>query len=114
MKSRSAAVVNAMRKPQTNMVTELALLALLSGLWGAQYTFIRIAVETIPPVTLVAVRVLIAAGIFLIIIRQCRLALPRNVKTWSSFLFQACMTTIVPSTLLSWARNMSIVDLPGS
>ena len=32
-----------------NMGVELALLFLLATLWGASYTFIRVAVATIPP-----------------------------------------------------------------
>ena len=41
-------------------ITELLLLALLATLWGASYTFIKIGVATIPPVTLIAARTLIA------------------------------------------------------
>ncbi|TIU34850.1 MAG: EamA/RhaT family transporter, partial [Mesorhizobium sp.] len=36
---------------KTDMTVELALLAVLAVLWGASYTFIKIGVETIPPVT---------------------------------------------------------------
>ena len=42
------------------MTTDLALLAVLALLWGASYTFIKIGVETIPPVTFIAARTLIA------------------------------------------------------
>ncbi len=36
---------------------EITLLALLAFLWGSSYFFIKIAVESIPPVTLIAIRV---------------------------------------------------------
>ncbi len=39
---------------------DLSLLLLLSLLWGASYALSRVAVETIPPLTLVAGRVTIA------------------------------------------------------
>jgi drug/metabolite transporter (DMT)-like permease len=39
-----------------NLTNELALLLTLSTLWGASYTFIKIGIETIPPVTLIAAR----------------------------------------------------------
>ena len=40
---------------------EFALLGLLALLWGSSYLFIKIAVSEIPPVTLIAARVAIAA-----------------------------------------------------
>lgn len=52
-----------------NITKELALLLALSTLWGASYTFIKIGVETIPPVTLIALRTLIAGTVLLAIIR---------------------------------------------
>jgi len=44
---------------------ELALLLALATVWGASYTFIKLGVATIPPVTLIAARTLIAGGILL-------------------------------------------------
>jgi drug/metabolite transporter (DMT)-like permease len=49
----------------TSKAVDILLLILLSTLWGASYTFIRVGVETIPPVTLIAARTLIA-GLLLI------------------------------------------------
>ena len=40
---------------------EYILLLALAGLWGSSYLFLKIAVETIPPITLIASRVTIAA-----------------------------------------------------
>ncbi|MBZ4092260.1 EamA family transporter, partial [Escherichia fergusonii] len=51
--------------PASRHVTDLALLLTLSTLWGASYTFIRIGVETIPPLTFIAARTLIAATLLL-------------------------------------------------
>ena len=49
---------------------ELAFLALLALLWGSSYLLIKVAVETIPPFSLIALRVTIAA------------AFPLAVMTW--------------------------------
>jgi drug/metabolite transporter (DMT)-like permease len=51
------------------MTREHLLLVVLATLWGASYTFIKVGVETIPPVTLIAGRTLIAAALLLTIIR---------------------------------------------
>ncbi|RUU45877.1 EamA/RhaT family transporter [Mesorhizobium sp. M6A.T.Ce.TU.002.03.1.1] len=89
----------------TDMKTELALLVALAVLWGASYTFIKIGVETIPPVTLIAARTLIAGGILLALIRWRGLALPRDAASWRRFAFQACLNSVVPFTLIASAER---------
>ena len=86
-------------------VIELALLALLATLWGASYTFIKIGIETIPPVTLIAARTLIAGGVLLIIMHMRGLRLPRDGATWRNFAVQACLNSVVPFTLIAWAEK---------
>nr|WP_200835028.1 EamA family transporter [Phyllobacterium salinisoli] len=91
-----------MNKP--DRTRDLALLLALSALWGASYTFIKIGVETIPPVTLIAARTLIAGGILLAIIRWRGLVLPKDLVTWRRFLVQACLNSVIPFTLIAWAE----------
>lgn len=88
-----------------NVTKELALLLALSTLWGASYSFIKIGVETIPPVTLIAARTFIAGAILLAVIRWRGLNLPRDATTWRRFLFQACLNSVVPFTLIAWAEQ---------
>lgn len=96
---------------KTNMATELALLLALSTLWGASYTFIKIGVETIPPVTLIAVRTLVAGTILVAVIRLRGLKLPKDRLTWGRFLFQACLNSVVPFTLIAWAEQTTDAGL---
>lgn len=84
---------------------ELALLLGLATLWGASYTFIKIGVETVPPVTLMAARTVIAGAILLVIIGGRGLRLPRGTATWLRFLFQGCLSTVIPFTLIAWAEK---------
>jgi drug/metabolite transporter (DMT)-like permease len=90
-------------KPNTSF--ELLLLLVLATLWGASYTFIKIGVETIPPVTLIAVRTLIASALLLAVIRVRGLSLPGDAATWRRFLFQACLNSVIPFTLIAWAER---------
>ncbi len=90
---------------RTNQPTELALLLVLATLWGASYTFIKIGVETIPPLTLIAMRTLIAGFILLGVLRWRGLKLPSDAATWGKFLFQACLNSAVPFTLIAWAER---------
>lgn len=84
---------------------ELALLLALATLWGASYSFIRIGVETIPPLTFIAGRTLIAGGILLAVIRWRGLSLPREGAVWKRFLLQACLNSVLPFTLIAWAEQ---------
>jgi drug/metabolite transporter (DMT)-like permease len=88
-----------------NLKLELALLLALATVWGASYTFIKIGVATIPPVTLIAARTLIAGCILLAIIRSRGLSLPRDPAVWRRFLIQACLNSVIPFTLIAWAEQ---------
>jgi drug/metabolite transporter (DMT)-like permease len=88
-----------------NLRVELTLLLCLATLWGASYSFIRIGVETIPPLTLIAARTLIAGAILLIVIRWRGLSLPRDPAVWRRFMIQACLNSVIPFTLIAWAEQ---------
>ncbi|NTF07670.1 EamA family transporter [Agrobacterium rubi] len=94
-----------------NITRELALLLTLATLWGAAYTFIKLGVATIPPVTLIAARTLIAATVLLIVLRIRGLHLPRDAATWKRFFIQACLNTAVPFTLIAWAETTTDAGL---
>jgi drug/metabolite transporter (DMT)-like permease len=88
-----------------NIVKELALLLALSVLWGASYSFIRIGVETIPPVTFIALRTLIAGSLLAAVLWWRGLDLPKDLTTWRRFLFQAGLNSVIPFTLIAWAEQ---------
>ena len=94
-----------MTTEKPNLTKELALLLALSTLWGASYSFIKIGVETIPPVSLIAARTFIAGMILFVIIRWRGLSLPKDATTWRRFLFQACLNGVIPFTLIAWAQQ---------
>src|SRR4051812_37523807 len=83
---------------------DLALLLLLATLWGASYTLIKLGVATIPPLTLIAARTLIAGALLLIVVRWRGLTLPKDAANWRRFLFQACLNSVIPFTLIAWAE----------
>ena len=88
-----------------NIVAEIALLGALATLWGASYTFIKVGVATIPPVSLIAARTLLA-GLLLLAVMQVRgIALPRAGGTWAKFLVQAGLNSVVPFTLIAWGQQ---------
>src|ERR1700742_334522 len=93
------------RGSEPSLAVELVLLVVLATLWGGSYTFIKLGVATIPPVTLIAGRTLIA-GLLLLTIMAWRGAwFPRDASTWRRFLFQACLNSVIPWTLIAWAER---------
>jgi drug/metabolite transporter (DMT)-like permease len=90
---------------QTTLARELLLLLLLATCWGSAYTFIKVGIETIPPVTLIAARTLIAGALLLAILRLRGLRMPSDRAIWGRFLVQACLNSAVPFTLIAWAEQ---------
>ncbi len=95
--------ISAPAKPR--FAANLVLLLALATLWGASYTFIKLGVATISPVTLIAARTLIAGGILLAIMGVRGIALPRDPVVWRRFLVQACFNSVIPFTLIAWAER---------
>lgn len=88
-----------------NMAVELALLMLLAMLWGGSYTFIKLGVATIPPVTLIAARTLMAGLLLLVLMHGRGLRLPKDAATWRRFVFQAGLNSVIPWTLIAWGER---------
>ena len=76
-----------------------------STLWGASYSFIKLGVATIPPITLIAARTSIAAGLLVAIMRWRGVRMPRDAATWRRFLFQACLNSVIPWTMIAWGER---------
>src|SRR5262245_38454177 len=91
--------------PRATIAAELTLLVLLATLWGASYTFIKIGIATIPPITLIAARTFIAGLLLLSIMRWRGLTMPSDPATWRRFAFQACLNSVIPWTLIAWAER---------
>lgn len=83
----------------------ILLLLALSTLWGASYSFIKVGVETIPPITFIAARTIIAGAILLVALRLRGLVMPRDRRLWGMFMIQACFNSVIPFTLIAWAET---------
>lgn len=92
-------------KSGSNAALELILLLTLSTLWGASYSFVRIGVATIPPVTLIAARTVIAGSALLLWMRVQRVRMPRDPTVWRRFFVQALLNSVIPFTLIAWAER---------
>lgn len=92
-------------RQDTNIAVELALLVALATLWGGSYTFIKLGVATIPPITLIAARTAIAGLLLLVVMRARGIRMPTDGATWQRFAFQAVLNSVIPWTLIAWGER---------
>lgn len=88
-------------RPDAGSWTSLLALTLI---WGTAFLAISIAVETLPPATLVATRVAVAALVLCLAAFAIGLRLPRAGLLWLRFLLLACVGNALPFTLISWGQ----------
>lgn len=86
------------------------LLILLSLLFGSAFFFAKIAVSETPPLTVVLVRVALAAIVLLAINRMAGNRLPREARVWLDFAVLALANNVIPFGLLFWAQT----EIPSS
>lgn len=98
---------------KSNLLREYALLGLLALLWGSSYLFIRVAVAEIPPLTLIAARVTIAAAFLLLVMTWRGERLPRDAQTWRRLLLQSFFNAIGAWTILAWGQQYIDSGLAG-
>jgi drug/metabolite transporter (DMT)-like permease len=92
-------------RQDTNIAVELVLLVALATLWGGSYTFIKLGVATIPPITLIAARTTVAGLLLLAVMRARGIGMPTDAATWQRFAFQAVLNSVIPWTLIAWGER---------
>lgn len=84
---------------------EWGLLALLSLLWGGSYFFVGVAVKEIPPLTLVTLRVGLAAVLLWVGAPILGLALPRSAKAIAALAVLGFANNALPFALITWGQT---------
>lgn len=82
-----------------------AMLLFLAALWGPSFVFIKVAVESIPPITLVLGRVAIAAILLFGVLRLQNGRLPKSRTTWKHLAFVGFMSNTIPFILFAWGEQ---------
>lgn len=96
-----------------SIIIEIGLLILLSFIWGNSFVLMKVAVETIPPLTLTAFRVTLAALLLLAVTKVRHLAMPRCRAAWSFLAIQGVLQCALPYTLISWGEKEISSGLAG-
>ena len=84
---------------------EWTLLIILSIVWGGSFFFVGVAVEALPPLTIVALRVSLAAFALLVVVYLTGLRMPANPKIWVALIFMGILNNVIPFTLIVWGQT---------
>jgi len=96
-----------------NRALELSLLGLLALLWGSSYLLIKLALASFPPLTLIAIRVTVAAILLLAVVRLRHERFPGDGATWRGFVVQAFFNSVGAWTVLAWGQQYVDSGLAG-
>ena len=78
---------------------------LLGAIWSSSFMWIKIAVQEVGPLTLVAFRVLFGLLFGIVIIFIQRIPLPRTMKEWAPLLLLGLTNVAAPFFLISWGEK---------
>lgn len=81
------------------------ILFLLGAIWGASYLFIKVGVESIPPITFVEGRTLLATVALLIALRIRKESMPRTFRGWAPLIAVGVFNSVIPYTLITWGEE---------
>ena len=84
---------------------EWLMLVTLSILWGGSFFFVGVAVAELPPLTIVALRVGLAAITLWIIVLFMGLSLPKSPNVWVAFLIMGLLNNVIPFSLIVWGQT---------
>lgn len=96
------------RKPHAQKsltVKAWGLLLALSLLWGGSFFFVAVAVEALPTLTIVALRVGLAATALWGFCLLRGVSVPRAPVVWRAFLIMGLLNNAIPFSLIVWGQG---------
>lgn len=83
---------------------ELGVLLILALIWSSSFMLIKVSIETIPPLTLAAGRLILAAGILISFAAWAGHRIPLSPRVWMVFLFIGFFGNALPYALIGWGE----------
>ena len=80
-------------------------LILLSVLWGGSFFFAGILIKTLPPFTIVLLRVGLAAMILNALVKTLGMRMPGDGRAWRAFFAMGLLNNAVPFCLVVWGQS---------
>jgi drug/metabolite transporter (DMT)-like permease len=81
------------------------LLLTLAAMWGSAFMFIKISVVDVPPATIAAARLVIAAAVLVAVIHMRGLKLPPLSGAWHHYALLALVGNAVPFYCIAWGQQ---------
>jgi len=78
---------------------------LLGAIWSSSFMWIKIAIQEVGPITLVAFRALFGLLFGIVVILFQRVRLPRTSKEWFPLLIVGLTNVAIPFFLISWGEQ---------
>lgn len=85
--------------------TDWAMLLLLSFLWGGSFFLIGVLVAELPPLTIVTIRVGVAALTLWVVLLVGGYDIPKTFKLWRAFFMLGLLNNVIPFTFIVWGQN---------
>nr|WP_203330466.1 DMT family transporter [Rhodovastum atsumiense] len=85
--------------------TEWIMLLALSVIWGGSFFFVGVAVRELPSLTIVVLRVALAALALWGVLAVRRIRLPAVPGLWTAFLTMGLLNNAIPFVLLVWGQH---------
>ncbi len=92
-------------QPRSMNATEWGLLLVLSILWGSSFFFAEVALQDFPPFTLAFLRVLLAAGVLVLLALAMGHAIPASAQAWWRYTFLGLLSNALPFCLIYWGQT---------
>ncbi len=90
---------------RTMAPVEWALLLTLSILWGGSYFFNAVALDALPPLTVVAARTTLGAVLLYVATRVTGARLPTDMRGWLAFAGMGVLNNVIPFSLIVWGQT---------
>jgi drug/metabolite transporter (DMT)-like permease len=84
---------------------DYALLLALACCWSSTYPLTKIGIGSIPPLTFISARSLIAALFLLVILRARGIRIPADAGAWKLFAQQQTINSTIPFLMITWAQQ---------
>ena len=84
---------------------DYALLLALACCWSSTYPLTKIGLGSIPPITFISARSLIAAAFLFAVLRVRSVRMPVDAKAWKLFAQQQTINSTLPFLLITWAQQ---------
>jgi drug/metabolite transporter (DMT)-like permease len=93
------------KQPRQHSWRDYALLLALACCWSSTYPLTKIGLGSIPPVTFISARSLIAAAFLIAVLYFRGLRLPSDLKAWKLFAQQQTINSTIPFLMITWAQQ---------